>query len=497
MKQSSSSNHPSWALAFRRPGTELRLIRGNYYLYEYKTVYDKAKKRARKITGQLLGSITEKDGFIISSKRNLEKSIETNSKIANIQCREFGISKLVMDHFQIFSAVLQEAFADQWKEILAIAYCRFVYRCPLKSIPFRLASGYLPELLNMKPFSEKQSAIVLHSIGSDRENVLRYMKAFITPGEYLLMDATDIFSASEHIRLAQKGYNSRLQYNTQYSLMYIYSADNKMPVYYRLLAGNIREVKSFKLCLREAGLEKAIIIADKGFYSQTNLEMLLQEELLFILPLRRNNTMISYLDFKDNTFKTGDSFFTHEDRAIWYKTFVMQQFLDSFNRPIKVIVYLDEQLRIREEEDYLRRIKTHPENYSIQEYHNKKDRFGTIALLTGLEENEQQIYETYKSRMSIEMMFDSMKNVLDADHTYMQNEQTLQGWMFINHITLQWYQHLYIELKEKNLLKKISVNDYIQLLTDIKKIKINGYWYLNEFTSQTQKLVNKLGIKLI
>ena len=69
--------------------------------------------------------------------------------------------------------------------------------------------------------------------------------------------------------------------------------------------------------------------------------------------------------------------------------------------------------------------------------------------------------------------------------------------MFVNHIALQWYQHLYIELKENNLLKKISVNDYIQLLTDVKKIKINETWHLNEFTAQTQKLIDKLGVKLI
>ncbi|MFT4153608.1 hypothetical protein [Parafilimonas sp.] len=61
--------------------------------------------------------------------------------------------------------------------------------------------------------------------------------------------------------------------------------------------------------------------------------------------------------------------------------------------------------------------------------------------------------------------------VLEADHTYMQNQQTPEGWMFINHICLQWYQHLCIEPKTKNLLKKISVNDYIQLLTDVKKNK--------------------------
>jgi hypothetical protein len=497
MKKQSLSNHPAWALAHKRPGTELRLIRGNYYLYEYKTVYDKAKKGARKISGPIIGSITEKDGFIASAKRDLEKSVKSGNTFTGIQCKEFGVSRLIMDQFKVYNDVLQLVFPDEWKDILAIAYCRFVYRCPLKNIPFRLASGYLSDLLNLKPFSEKHSSGILNRIGSEREKILRYMKTFITPGEYLLMDATDIFSASEQIKLAQKGYNSSLQYDTQFNLMYIYSADSRMPVYYRLLAGNIREVKSFKNCLREAGLEKAVIIADKGFYSQTNLEMLLQEELLFILPLRRNNMLISYQDIKENTFKSGDSFFTHEQRPIWYKTYEMNNSDISINKPMKVFVYLDEQLRIKEEADYLRRIKTHPENYSIQEYHLRKDRFGTIALLSVLDENEEGTYQTYKSRMSIEVMFDSMKNVLDADHTYMQNEQTLQGWMFVNHITLQWYQHLYIELKEKKLLKQISVNDYIQLLTDVKKIKINNDWYLNEFTTQTQKLVDKLNIQII
>ena len=49
-----------------------------------------------------------------------------------------------------------------------------------------------------------------------------------------------------------------------------------------------------------------------------------------------------------------------------------------------------------------------------------------MAIITNdLEKNASRIYSSYKSRNEIEVMFDGMKNVLDADKTYMQNEETL------------------------------------------------------------------------
>jgi transposase len=301
------------------------------------------------------------------------------------------------------------------------------------------------------------------------------------------MDLTHVFSNSNLMTLSRKGYNNQMNFDPQFNLMYLYSAKSRMPVYYRILPGNIREVKAFKNCLLEAGLDDAVIIADKGFYSKKNIELLLSEQLRFILPLKRDNPIIDYSLLEDNTFKEEDAYFEHEKRIIWYQKYLYQN--------MSLFLYLDESLKLNEEKDYLRRIETHPEHYSLIEYHKKRNTFGTIALLTDFQRKPAvDVFETYKSRMTIEVLFDGMKNVMEADHTYMQDEQTLKGWMFINHITLQWYQHLYIELKRKNLLKKYSVNDYIQMLTDLKKIKISGNWHFNEITNQTHKMIEKLGI---
>ena len=483
------TQHPHWALEHRRPGTELRLIKGNYYLYGYKTVYDKINKRPKKVSGPLLGKISEKEGFVPSAKRGLESTL-SQEVFSDLLVKEYGMVALIGSRFKVYCDVLEQFFGDDWKNIIAVAYCRFLYHCPLKNIPFRLASSFLPESLGLKAFNEKHATGILNRIGGMAEKRLGYMKSFIGKGDHIIMDATHLMSHSELIGLARKGYPARSgEYDSQFSLMYIYSATTRMPIYYRLLPGNIREVKAFKNSLLEAGLQKAVIIADKGFYSEANVKMLIEEKLKFILPLKRNSPLIDYQPLIENNFKEGKSYFHHEKRPIWYRTY------PSENK-LKVFLFLDEQLRLKEESDYLARIETHQETHSIDQYHQIKHRFGTIAMLSALKETPESIYQTYKSRGAIETLFDGMKNILEADHTYMQDEQTLNGWMFINHITLQWYQQLYIELKDKELIKKISVNDYIQLLADVKKIRINNKWHLNEFTKNTRDLIEKVGIKI-
>jgi hypothetical protein len=67
------TNHPNWALKYRKPGTELKFINGRYYLYGVKSVYDQTIKKSRKVSLGILGSITEDAGFRASEKNELKK----------------------------------------------------------------------------------------------------------------------------------------------------------------------------------------------------------------------------------------------------------------------------------------------------------------------------------------------------------------------------------------------------------------------------------------
>ena len=81
--------YPDWVLKQKGKGTEIRKIGNNFYLYKVTSIWDKEKKRARKITERFLGTITQ-DGLIKPKKERLIESI------GNVSVKEFGASNFVL-----------------------------------------------------------------------------------------------------------------------------------------------------------------------------------------------------------------------------------------------------------------------------------------------------------------------------------------------------------------------------------------------------------------
>src|SRR6218665_964454 len=65
----------------------------------------------------------------------------------------------------------------------------------------------------------------------------------------------------------------------------------------------------------------------------------------------------------------------------------------------------------------------------------------------------EKVFEEYKGRCEIEQLFDRLKNTPDASVSHMQNEEALQGWMFVNHIAMQVLCQLCDKLKKAPLNK--------------------------------------------
>jgi len=318
--------------------------------------------------------------------------------------------------------------------------------------------------------------------------------------EPIIVDSTHIKTLSRQNLSAQLGYNSQRQFDTQINLLYLFSQDKQMPVFYRCVQGSVREVRSLQFTLQESGLKSAILAADKGFYSLNNVTVLDEDKWQYVLPLRRNSALCDHSIVNTGDKKGLDGFFIVEKRAIWHKTTKLAQQDGTFKR---VILFLDEFLKVCETSDYLERINQEKEGYTIDLFHEKQAHFGTITTLTNTTQlattpekienmSPQKVFEYLKSRNDIEQLNDTYKNVLQADKTYMQSEPAMEAWHFINFLAIRAYYKLFAIIAEKKLISKYSPMDVLLLLQCKKKVKINNQRIEAEVPKKVQLILDQI-----
>ncbi|MDR3011604.1 MAG: hypothetical protein LBU70_00100, partial [Chitinispirillales bacterium] len=165
------SPHPEWALAHKRKGTELRLISGKYYLYEVTSEWSPEKKRPVKITGKLLGRITEAEGFVESDKARLRKQ---QLVIDRVCVKEYGVTAMMETLFGDTVNALKKHFPESWQRLLGLAYGRLIHRSPLKNMSFHYANSYLSEQYADVDLSARSLTYFLRELGEDRERIVDF-----------------------------------------------------------------------------------------------------------------------------------------------------------------------------------------------------------------------------------------------------------------------------------------------------------------------------------
>ena len=78
----------------------------------------------------------------------------------------------------------------------------------------------------------------------------------------------------------------------------------------------------------------------------------------------------------------------------------------------------------------------------------------------------------------------------------MQNQEALQGWMFVNHIARQIVALIYRLIHEKQVTGKCSINDLIIHLIHIRQILIHNAWTCAEITASTKQMLKKLHLSV-
>lgn len=479
------SPYPDWVNKHRKPGTEIRKMKDNYYVYEVSAYYDKEKKRAKKKTGQYLGVITETGGFIETKNKKVPKSL-VSVNLSRISTKEYGMGAFIQEHCKKMMDCLKIYFPEQWQFILVALYCRLLHTSPLKKMAYHFKCSFLSEEFDIT-INAKVISKLLREIGSDRKPITDYMYHLAAGDKFFLIDATSIISYSRNLSQVENGLTKDKTFGPIFNLLYFYSPHSYLPAYYRIFSGNIKDVKMVSMAIQESLYKDAVIIGDKGFYSENNLDILEDAALKYIIPLRRNSDLIRQELYEDLT--KSNSHFLFDERVIYYNSYPV-----TSTRTVHL--FTDELMMVNEKKDFIFRMKKSPHEYTDAKFKEHLPTFGTLSLITNDNEKSETVYLNYKSRAGIEILFDGAKNILGNDHTYMQNDEALEGWMFINHLALQVHHKIYSILKSKNLLRKYSIRDFIEYLSGVKKVRINEQWILEPMIAEQQKILKEIGIHI-
>jgi transposase len=145
---------------------------------------------------------------------------------------------------------------------------------PVEKMQFYYQNSYASQLWQDARMSDKSMIECLRQTGQMRSAKVDFFASFHQGSRFVLIDGTNVHSRSRLDGLATPGYNSQKDFRPQVNALFIFAEDEKAPLYYRLTGGDIREVSSIKTAVEESRLKDVIIVSDKGFYSEENVEAL-------------------------------------------------------------------------------------------------------------------------------------------------------------------------------------------------------------------------------
>ncbi len=216
--------YPEWILRHKKKGTEIRKIGNNFYLYKVTSVWDKEKKRAKKVTEKFLCTIT-KDGLISPRQERLMESLH------NITVKEFGATNFLLEMNSDIHGMLKGIYPARWKELFVFSVFRLIYNTPIKNLQTYYATSFLSEALPDAHLSPRTVGDLLREVGKGREKTKVFLRHFLSGDDFALIDLTHVFSLSENVISSVPGHNSKREFLPQVHMIFLFSLDTRMPSY--------------------------------------------------------------------------------------------------------------------------------------------------------------------------------------------------------------------------------------------------------------------------
>ena len=480
---------------------------GAAYVYSVESYWDKEKKAPRN-KQVCLGKLNEETGEIIPSKRKAKKvQAETFDTDFKAITKVYGPCALLakLAHDIGLAKMLKQCLPGIHEEILSLVF--FIVQKGLALSRCEMWSESHQHPSNQPISSQQISELLKQVTENSRQHFLMLWLKQLLENELLCYDITSISSyatANEYVRW---GHNRDKENLPQINLAMLFGQKSGMPAYYRRMPGNISDVVTLKTTMDSLdflGKAKLHFILDRGFYSEKNVDTLLEKRYNFTLMVRTDRVwtreiinqyydkiaspewykaagngevlyMVSHI-YKWN----GHRCYAH----LYYNATRAAEDFDNLNK--KLITCKDE----LEREDFLEEhkelydrffiVKRTPKrglsvSYNTEEIQKYRKRYaGFFCILTNVKTDSGELLEAYRRKDIVENCFDDMKNGLDMKRLRIHSSEAMDSRLFIQFLALILLSKIRAIAKGNKELRYKSPREIMEAMESVVRVTYLG-----------------------
>ena len=483
---------------------------GITYAYESISRWDKEKKQSRS-TRRLIGRVDEESGEIKLTDGRCRKEASGSQKLNKVKrgrvrslsvSRQFYGATYLLDKIGEKIGVIDDlrvCFPDNYKMIQSIAYFLILE----ESNPLFRFSRW--GRMHRHPYgddiaSQRSSELFAGITEEQKHNFFRLQGKRRSQDEYWAYDSTSISSYSECLNQVRHGKNKDNDRLPQINLLLLFGQKSNLPFYYRKLAGNIPDVKTMRVLLRDLdvlGYPKVKLVTDRGFYSTENVNGLYRNHVKFLMSASTSLSLVkkaieSVKDSMCDWSRYDDKYdlYTYTQTIEWdylqerpYKGDTLKEnrrmYLHLYYNAEKAVedgrkfnlrmIALQQELmsgkkKAEHEKDYgkyfevkhtpVRGIRVIPLQAAMDQ---AKSRFGFFVLLSNEVKTSRMALEIYRNKDVVEKAFGNIKERLNGKRMLVSSDASLEGKLFVEFLALIYLSYIKKQMSEKNLFNQFTI----------------------------------------
>lgn len=516
----------------------VRETKSGKYHYQVEAYWDKKKQQPRK-KEIYLGKEDPKTG-VVAPVRQLPLEISLNN------VRDYGpvaVCRFMAEEIGILPA-LRKSFDDNMAEsIFLLAFFLISEMMPLSYFE-KWVDGIKHEYKgNKSSWTSTGVSGILQALGIQSSNRLDFLEELVELNKETfstaLIDITSISTYSKIDGWAAFGYNRDGESLPQINVQLVMLQPCGLPVALRMIEGSISDVSTLENAihlLRSFGINGIDSVMDPGFFSKSNLEELSNAGIKITIPVPSNNLVYQKaikaygkkLHSAKNTFSDGQDLIRH----IAFNNC-------ELGREYRFHLYLNEYRQLQENNKLYVRLEKAEADFKSKASKNKYEAMGRLRkmltkeqmkffklilsadgtwhlerkasalarqekkegymlLLTENQTNSgQEALEQYRSRDSVEKLFDNLKNALELNRLRNHSEEAVEGKLFLVLIAMMLHSTMQRRLAPsgKEIKRRLTPREVLIDLRKIKNLPLNdGSEIISEVPKRLRYALDLLGI---